>query len=286
MARAGHACCSTPGRAPTWSRRHGGERPPGGPAGDDRPAGGHPRVAGRGGGQHRHGAGPAGRGAPRGHRRRRARAHLRARPAQPGRPARPAGGRGPSRVPSLAAGVEQLCRAAGDGPVICLLGAVGPDDVADLIRGRSGPTTDLAVLADIESWADTAPAAVAGRCRRVARRPRPAAGGRRHPPAGGGLAGGRRPGRPVRRRGLGGPGRAGAAAPPAPAANRRGRRHERRGRRVRRGGGRRHRRSGSLALAPVFSSAAWLPPVLAAVLAVLAGGPAAPRGRPRALGAA
>jgi hypothetical protein len=50
--------------------------------------------------------------------------------------------------------VEQVCRAAGDGPVICLLGAVGPDDVADLIRRRSGPTTDLAVLIDIESWAD------------------------------------------------------------------------------------------------------------------------------------
>jgi uncharacterized protein (DUF58 family) len=63
-------------------------------------------------------------------------------------------GVGTSRVPSLAAGVEQLCRAAGDGPVICLLGAVGPDDVADLIRRRSGPTTDLAVLVDIESWAD------------------------------------------------------------------------------------------------------------------------------------
>lgn len=60
----------------------------------------------------------------------------------------------PSRVSVLAAGVEQLCRAAGDGPVICLLGAVGPDDVAELIRRRSGPTTDLAVLVDIESWAD------------------------------------------------------------------------------------------------------------------------------------
>ncbi|UOY02919.1 DUF58 domain-containing protein [Blastococcus sp. PRF04-17] len=60
---------------------------------------------------------------------------------------------GPSRVASLAPGFEQLCRAAGDGPVICLLGAVGPDDVEALIRGRSGPTVDAAVLADIESWA-------------------------------------------------------------------------------------------------------------------------------------
>jgi uncharacterized protein (DUF58 family) len=59
----------------------------------------------------------------------------------------------PSRVPALDVGVEQLCRAAGDGPVICLLGAVGPDDVAGLIRSRSGPTVDAAVLVDIESWA-------------------------------------------------------------------------------------------------------------------------------------
>jgi uncharacterized protein (DUF58 family) len=61
---------------------------------------------------------------------------------------------GPSRVASLAVGFEQLCRAAGDGPVICLLGAVGPDDVTALIRSRSGPTVDAAVLADIESWAE------------------------------------------------------------------------------------------------------------------------------------
>ncbi|HEY0127472.1 MAG TPA: DUF58 domain-containing protein [Blastococcus sp.] len=67
-------------------------------------------------------------------------------------------GLGPSRAPGLGVGVEQLCRAAGDGPVVCLLGAVGPDDVAELIRGRSGPTTDLAVLTDIESWADPMPA--------------------------------------------------------------------------------------------------------------------------------
>ena len=66
-------------------------------------------------------------------------------------------GVGPSRMSGLGVGVEQLCRAAGEGPVVCLLGAVGPDDVVDLIRGRSGPTTDLAVLTDIESWADTGP---------------------------------------------------------------------------------------------------------------------------------
>jgi uncharacterized protein (DUF58 family) len=60
---------------------------------------------------------------------------------------------GPSRVSNLGAGVDQLCRAAGDGPVICLLGAVGPDDVVDLIRDRSGPTHDAAILLDVESWA-------------------------------------------------------------------------------------------------------------------------------------
>ena len=60
---------------------------------------------------------------------------------------------GPSRVPGLRAGAEQLCRAAGDGPVICLLGAVGPDDVVELVRGRSGPTSNAAILLDIESWA-------------------------------------------------------------------------------------------------------------------------------------
>ncbi|HLM06223.1 MAG TPA: DUF58 domain-containing protein [Blastococcus sp.] len=61
---------------------------------------------------------------------------------------------GPSRVASLRTGVDQLCRAAGEGPVLCLLGAVGPDDVTELIRARSGPTTDMAILADIESWAE------------------------------------------------------------------------------------------------------------------------------------
>ncbi|SOE02786.1 DUF58 domain-containing protein [Blastococcus haudaquaticus] len=64
---------------------------------------------------------------------------------------------GPSRMPGLGVGIEHLCRAAGEGPVVCLLGAVGPDDVVELIRSRSGPTTDLAVLTDIESWAAPGP---------------------------------------------------------------------------------------------------------------------------------
>jgi uncharacterized protein (DUF58 family) len=82
---------------------------------------------------------------------------------------RPSGGRGgltpqellerlalvrPSRVTGLGPAIEQLCRAAGEGPVICLLGAVGADDVVDLVRARSGPVTDAAVLTDVGAWAD------------------------------------------------------------------------------------------------------------------------------------
>jgi uncharacterized protein (DUF58 family) len=60
----------------------------------------------------------------------------------------------PSRATGLGTAVERVARVAGDGPVVCLLGAVGADDVADLVRVRSGPTTDVAVLADVGSWAD------------------------------------------------------------------------------------------------------------------------------------
>jgi uncharacterized protein (DUF58 family) len=59
-----------------------------------------------------------------------------------------------SRHSGLGAGIELLCRVAGEGPVLCLLGAVGPDDVVELLRARSGPTTDFAVLVDVGSWAD------------------------------------------------------------------------------------------------------------------------------------
>ncbi len=64
---------------------------------------------------------------------------------------------GPSRAASLKHGIEQLSRAAGEGPVVCLLGAVGPDDVVDLVRARSGPTTDFAIMADLPSWAGSSP---------------------------------------------------------------------------------------------------------------------------------
>src|SRR4051812_5337591 len=70
---------------------------------------------------------------------------------------RPSGGRGglttdellerlaivrPSRVAGLGTAIDQLTRAAGEGPVVCLLGAVGPEDVVDLVRARSGPVSD------------------------------------------------------------------------------------------------------------------------------------------------
>ena len=59
----------------------------------------------------------------------------------------------PSRSAGLQVGLEALRRAA-DGPLICLLGTVEPDDVAALARARSGPGRDLAVLADPASWLD------------------------------------------------------------------------------------------------------------------------------------
>ncbi|MCV2491391.1 DUF58 domain-containing protein [Geodermatophilus sp. YIM 151500] len=60
----------------------------------------------------------------------------------------------PSRATGLGPAVEELDRVAGEGPVVCLLGAVGPDDVDPLLRARTGPATDVAVLADIGSWAE------------------------------------------------------------------------------------------------------------------------------------
>ncbi|SHN67714.1 Uncharacterized conserved protein, DUF58 family, contains vWF domain [Geodermatophilus obscurus] len=60
----------------------------------------------------------------------------------------------PSRLAGLTPGLGLLTRAAGEGPVVALLGAVGPDDAAELVRVRSGPAADIAVLADIGSWAE------------------------------------------------------------------------------------------------------------------------------------
>ena len=59
-----------------------------------------------------------------------------------------------SRYAGLQIGVEALRRAGVDGPAICLLGLVGPDDVHALVRARSGPGTDVAVLIDAAAWLD------------------------------------------------------------------------------------------------------------------------------------
>jgi hypothetical protein len=60
----------------------------------------------------------------------------------------------PSRLGRLDLAVDALRRSAGDGPAVCLLGLAGPDDVAPLVRARSGPGTDVAVLIDAASWLD------------------------------------------------------------------------------------------------------------------------------------
>jgi uncharacterized protein (DUF58 family) len=67
----------------------------------------------------------------------------------------------PTRGSSLRPAVEQLHRVAGDGPVVAVLGAVAPDDLAELVAARSGPHRDVAVLLDVASWAE-----VGGRTRR------------------------------------------------------------------------------------------------------------------------
>jgi hypothetical protein len=59
-----------------------------------------------------------------------------------------------SRLGGLDLAVEALRRSAVDGPAVCLLGLVGPDDVAALIRARSGPGSDVAVVPDPASWLD------------------------------------------------------------------------------------------------------------------------------------
>ncbi|SDM60273.1 Uncharacterized conserved protein, DUF58 family, contains vWF domain [Geodermatophilus siccatus] len=75
----------------------------------------------------------------------------------------------PSRLAGLGPGLALLTRAAGEGPVVALLGAIGPDEAAELVRVRSGPATDLAVLTDIGSWAEV----------EAARRRRPVGAGAR-----------------------------------------------------------------------------------------------------------
>ncbi|MGY1697270.1 DUF58 domain-containing protein [Geodermatophilus sp. SYSU D00814] len=60
----------------------------------------------------------------------------------------------PTRGSSLRPAVEQLRRVAGDAPVVAVLGAVAPDDLAELLAARSGPHNDVAVLLDVASWAE------------------------------------------------------------------------------------------------------------------------------------
>jgi uncharacterized protein (DUF58 family) len=59
-----------------------------------------------------------------------------------------------SRYAGLQTGLEDLRRAGVDGPAICLLGLVGPEDVHALARVRSGPGSDVAVLVDPGAWLD------------------------------------------------------------------------------------------------------------------------------------
>jgi uncharacterized protein (DUF58 family) len=66
-----------------------------------------------------------------------------------------------SRLAHLDPAVEALRRSPTEGPAICLLGLVTPEDVVQLLRARSGPGTDAAVLMDAESWIDAG--AVRGR---------------------------------------------------------------------------------------------------------------------------
>lgn len=85
---------------------------------------------------------------------------------------------GGSRSPGLQAGAEAMRRSSVEGPAICLLGLVDPDDVLALTRARSGPGTDVAVLVDPAGWLDAgatrgrrplSPAARAEVCTRQAR---------------------------------------------------------------------------------------------------------------------
>ncbi|SDO76891.1 Uncharacterized conserved protein, DUF58 family, contains vWF domain [Klenkia soli] len=57
-----------------------------------------------------------------------------------------------SRAADLDTGLQALRRVAESGPLVCLLGAVSPADVAALVRARSGPGTDVAVLVDVAAW--------------------------------------------------------------------------------------------------------------------------------------
>jgi uncharacterized protein (DUF58 family) len=61
---------------------------------------------------------------------------------------------GGSRHARLQEGTESLRRAGADGPAVCLLGLIDPDDVHALVRARSGPGTDVALVVDAAAWLD------------------------------------------------------------------------------------------------------------------------------------
>jgi hypothetical protein len=80
---------------------------------------------------------------------------------------------GPSSVPGLTAAVARVRNGgATDGPLVCLLGAVGADDVGELARARPAGASGIAVLTDLAGWG------VAARDRRL-----PGGTGRRLPNA-------------------------------------------------------------------------------------------------------
>ena len=63
--------------------------------------------------------------------------------------------------------------------MVALLGAIGPDEAAELVRVRSGPAADLAVLTDIGTWVEAEGARAFEIARRAAKEAldQPLAGG-------------------------------------------------------------------------------------------------------------
>jgi uncharacterized protein (DUF58 family) len=68
-----------------------------------------------------------------------------------------------SRGADLEPGLQALRRGADQGPLVCLLGAVGPAELAALVRARSGPGADVAVLLDLPAWHDAMVRGAGGR---------------------------------------------------------------------------------------------------------------------------
>ena len=223
MARRRPRCCWTPGPARTCSPRRRRRRPPVGPPGDDDPPADSlewliEAAASIGTALGRRGARAAG-----GHRRRRADPDVRPRAARPRGAARPAGGRRPPPgCPACAPASSRCAGRPATGRWSACSARSGPTTSSSLVRGRSGPATDAAVLLDIGQLGrrrapaaagaalGTASARRAGRPARRGRRPccaRPAGGWPSRRPTGRSPTSGRRSGRSAR----------GVPAGPAPA---------------------------------------------------------------------